>query len=46
MLRLTAGENASLQYLSDHPGAEEAFRAPRDAAGSGLIKTDYSSPRT
>jgi hypothetical protein len=35
---------ASLQCLSDHPGTEEAFRAARHAASSGLIKIDYSSP--
>jgi hypothetical protein len=32
-----AGKSASLQYLSDHPGEKEAFRAARDGAGSGLI---------
>src|SRR5262249_61380631 len=37
-----AGKSASLQYLSDHPGAEEAFRARRDATGSSLTKTNYS----
>jgi hypothetical protein len=29
-------KSASLQYLSDHPGAEEAFRATRAPTGSGL----------
>jgi hypothetical protein len=38
-----AGENAGLQYLSDHPVAEKAFRARTDRAGRGLIKINYSS---
>ena len=37
-------KSARLHYLSDHPGAEEAFRAPRHAASGGLIKISYSSP--
>jgi hypothetical protein len=48
-LCLIAEDLAALEQaanLSDHPGAEEAFRAPRDAAGSGLIKTNYSGPRS
>ena len=39
-----AGENASPRHLSDHPGAEEAFRPPRHAANDGLIRISYSSP--
>jgi hypothetical protein len=33
-----AGESARLQYLSDHPGAEKAFRDRTDGAGRGIIK--------
>jgi hypothetical protein len=32
------GYRPQLQYLSDHPRAEEAFRAARDGSGSGLTR--------
>ncbi len=35
-----ARENAGLQYLSNHPAAEEAFRVRRDGAGSSITKTN------
>ena len=33
-----------LQYLSDHPGAEEAFRTTRDGTSSGLTRSIIVSP--
>jgi hypothetical protein len=40
--RIAPGQDFS-NILSDHPCAEEAFRARRDGAGSGLIKTVIKS---